>query len=96
MLIKTLTFLIFINAENSCAAQYFCGKRDIFYFSGFFDEQKEQHLFETETFCDIIHVFTDTFDQFNARLINKSINCFQKHKTILLTQNFWIVMYTNI
>ncbi len=32
-----------------------------------------------ENFCDIIHVFTATFDQFNARLITKSNNCFQKH-----------------
>ncbi len=32
------TFLIIINVENSRAAQYFCGKHDDFYFSGFTDE----------------------------------------------------------
>ncbi len=29
---------------------------------------KEQHLFEIETFCIIINVITITFDQFNASL----------------------------
>ncbi len=32
------TFMIIINVENSCAAQYFCGNCDTFYFSGFTDE----------------------------------------------------------
>jgi len=32
------TSLIIINVENSRAAQYFCGNRDAFYFSGFTDE----------------------------------------------------------
>ncbi len=32
------TFLIIINVENSCAAEYFCVNCDTFYFSGFFDE----------------------------------------------------------
>ncbi len=36
------TFLIIINVENSCAAQYFHGFRDAFYFSWFTDEQKVQ------------------------------------------------------
>ncbi len=31
------TFLIIINVENSCAAQYFCGNWDTFGFSGFTD-----------------------------------------------------------
>ncbi len=35
---------------------------------------KEQHLFETEIFYNIIHVFTVNFDQFSASLLNKSIN----------------------
>ncbi len=30
-------------------------------------------------FCNIINVCTDTFDQFNASLQNKSIICFQKY-----------------
>ncbi len=49
------------------------------------DEQKslkEQHLFETKIICDIINVFTVTFDQFNMFLMNKSIAFF---KTILLS-----------
>ncbi len=39
----------------------------------------------------IINVFTVTFDQFNASLMNKSINVFKKikkNKKILLTPNF--------
>ncbi len=36
------TFLIITNIENSCAASYFCGNRDMFYFSGFFDVLKVQ------------------------------------------------------
>ncbi len=38
------TFLIIINVENSCAAQYFCGNCDTFYFSGFTDEQKVKKI----------------------------------------------------
>ncbi len=38
---------------------------------------KEQHLFETEIFCNIINVFTVTFDQYNESLLIKSINFFQ-------------------
>ncbi len=39
---------------------------------------KEQQLFEIESFCNIINVFTVTFEQFNAFLLNKSINFFKK------------------
>ncbi len=35
---------------------------------------KKQHLFKTEIFCNIKNVFTVTFDQFNASLLNNSIN----------------------
>ncbi len=35
---------------------------DTFYFSGLTDEQKAHNLFEIEIFCNIINVFTDTFD----------------------------------
>ncbi len=41
------------------------------------ESSKEQCLFETEIFCNIINV---TFDQFNASLLNKSIN---------LSPNLW-------
>ncbi len=30
--------MIMINVENSCAAQYFYGNGDVFYFSGLFHE----------------------------------------------------------
>ncbi len=42
------------------------------------ESSKEQHLFETEIFCNIIIVFTVTFDKFNIFLLNKSINFLQK------------------
>ncbi len=32
-------------------------------FSGFSDKQ---HLFETEIFCNIVHLYTVTFDQLNV------------------------------
>ncbi len=32
------------------------------------ESSKEQHLFETEIFCNILNVFTVTFVQFNAFL----------------------------
>ncbi len=37
---------------------------------------KEQHLFEMDIFCNIINVFTLTFDKFIVFLQNKSINLF--------------------
>ncbi len=38
---------------------------------------KERHLFKkTEIFCNIINLFTVTFNQFNASLLNKSIQVF--------------------
>ncbi len=37
-----------------------------------------------EIFCNIINVFTVTFDQFNVSLLNKSINFLT-----LLTPNIW-------
>jgi len=60
------------------------------------ESSKEQHLFEIESFCNIINAFTVSFDQFNASLLNKSIHFFQKtknKKTFLLTPNFWTVVY---
>ncbi len=39
---------------------------------------KRTALFEIEIFCNIINIFTITFDQFNMSLMNKSINLFQK------------------
>ncbi len=69
---------------------YFCGNRDAF-FSGFFEESlKEQHLFEIKLFCNIINVFTVTYDLFNESLLNKVLISFQKKDP---TPNFWKVVY---
>ncbi len=42
---------------------------------------KEQHLFQIEIFCNILNVFTVTFDRFNVYLLNKNINFFKKKQT---------------
>ncbi len=50
------------------------------FFSGFFNKQassKEQHLFQTDIFCNITNVCH--FYQFNASLLNKSIKIFKKN-----------------
>ncbi len=41
---------------------------------------KEEHLFEIEIVCEIINVFSATFDQFNASLLNKTNTFFPKNK----------------
>ncbi len=46
---------------------------------------KEQHLFEMDIFCNIINVFTVTFDKFIVFLQNKSIHLFLFQ---VLTPNF--------
>ncbi len=52
---------------------------DFCIFSGLFKEQKDKKTsFEIEIFCNILNVFTVTFDQFNAYLLNKNINLFLK------------------
>jgi len=48
---------------------------------------KEQHLFETEIFCNIINVFTVTFDQFNAFLQNEIIIFCRKEQKQKLTDS---------
>ncbi len=35
---------------------------------------QREHLYEMEIFCNITNVLNVTFDQFNASLLNKSIN----------------------
>ncbi len=52
------------------------------------------YLFEIEIFCNIIHIFTVAFEQFNTTLSNKCINKNKKIKRnqILLTINFWTVI----
>jgi len=58
----------------------------IFFIFYFFDGKK-QPLFEIEIFVNIIKVFTVTFDQFNAYLLNQLIS-YKKNQNILLTPNF--------
>jgi len=66
--------IIIINVENSSAASYFCGNHNTFSSLKNPENKKEKHLFETEFFYNILHVFTVTFDRFNAPSVNKSIN----------------------
>ncbi len=40
------------------------------------ESSNEQHLVEIEVFCNIMHVFIVTFDQFNASLVNTIISFF--------------------
>jgi len=56
--------------------------------------KKKQHLFKIEIFYNIINVFTVTFHQFNASLMNKSINFFQKI-IITYTQPKFFNLLTN-
>ncbi len=55
-------------------------------FSRFIDEQssKEQHLFKAEIFCNITNVFTVTFDEVNAPLLNSFIKKKKKKSTDLV------------
>ncbi len=41
------------------------------------NSSKEHNLFEIEIFCNIINIFTATFDQLNASLLNKIVHVFQ-------------------
>ncbi len=40
------------------------------------ESSNEQHLFEREIICNMINVFTVTFEQFNASLLNKNTHFF--------------------
>ncbi len=44
----------------------------------FEQSSKEWHLFKIEIVCNIINVFTVTFDEFIASLMNDSMNFFKK------------------
>ncbi len=78
--------------------QYIIFVESIIHFLGFFDHYTA--FIWNRNLCNIINVFTVTFDQLNVSLLNKSINSFQKksHQLklllwALLTQNFWTVVY---
>ncbi len=51
------------------------------------ESSKEQHLFETEIYCNIINVFNVTFDAF---YMNKRFNFFKKNLT---DPNFWMIVF---
>ncbi len=42
----------------------------IFFQESLMNSSKEQNLFEIEILCNIIDIFTVSFDQFNASLLN--------------------------
>ncbi len=67
------TFLIIINVENSCAAEYLCVCVCFFQDSLMNRNFKRTALVETEN-------FTLIFDQFNASLLNKIRISFKKKK----------------
>ncbi len=46
-------------------------------------KQHKLHLFDIEIFRNIIDVFSVTFDQYNASLLNKSINFFKKNPKLM-------------
>ncbi len=50
---------------------------------------KRTAFIKIEVFCDIINVFTVTFDQFNTSLLNKSIDFIEE----LLNSSVLIVLY---
>ncbi len=53
-----------------------CKLNFLFYFFRIFwwiESSKEQYLFKMLVFCNIINVFTVSFDQCNASLLNKSV-----------------------
>ncbi len=52
------------------------------------ESSKEQHLFEIEIFCNIINVITVTFDQFNASLMDKSINFLKIYIIVIMFSTF--------
>ncbi len=70
--------------ENS----YIFAEAVIFRLHWWIESSKEQHLFETEIFCNIINVFTVTFDQFHVFLVNKYINFFKKKQQHLNSSVF--------
>ncbi len=52
----------------------------VIHFSEYLDEYEVQksRIFGIEIFCNIINIFTVTFDQFKNSCLNKSINFFKK------------------
>ncbi len=51
--------------------ELFCGNHDTFF--SILNRNEKKIYILSETFCNIINVFTVSFDQFNASLLNKNI-----------------------
>ncbi len=69
IMIKKYFWLLSMFVNNSCAAQYFCGKLWYILFFGihrWIQISKQQHLFEKKSTATLLNVFTVTLDQFNA------------------------------
>ncbi len=84
MLILVLKkFILIINVENSW----------VNHFRTFFLNRKFKRtaFLWNRNVCIILNVFTGTFDQVNASLLNTNINFFKK---VLLTPNSWMVVYS--
>ncbi len=62
---------LFISVENTYVFV------ETIIFPGCFDEKKVQKNSIYVIFCNIINVFTVTFDHFNSLLLNKNINVFK-------------------
>jgi len=45
----------------------------------------KQHLFEIETFSNIINIFPVTLDKFNAYLLDQNNNSYLKKQQLLVT-----------
>ncbi len=59
-------------------------------FSGFFEYKVQKNsVYLKYDFCNIINVFTVTFDWLNASLLNKIINFFQEKRP----QTYWLQIY---
>ncbi len=69
----------FLSMLKSVVLLHIFVETTIYFFQAFLLNRK--HLFERETFYNIINTFTVTFDQINASLLNKS----KKQKTWLQT-----------
>ncbi len=60
--------------------------KTIFRIRRLIESSKYQNLYEIDIFSYIIHVFTLTFDQFNASLLNK----------IIKSLNFWMILSNGV
>ncbi len=94
LILSTLLFILltyynkkhyhFIISAHYLLLFFKCWKKFIeceFNFSGFFDENSKGRYLKRAFFCNSMKVYTVTFDQFNASLLNKTIYLFQIKKS---------------